>query len=177
MKTTFAKSYSDGITAQNILNAIANFERSLVTLNSPFDLWLLGNEEAIDKKQLKGYQLFKSYGCISCHQGKNVGGNMFAQMGSVGNYFEDRGTEITSADHGRFEVTGQKDDLHYFKVPSLRLAGLQSFFFHDSSVGTLREAIKIMGVYQLGRKIPENDIEYIESFINSLVGIHPLVKR
>ncbi|MCP4295029.1 MAG: cytochrome B6 [Proteobacteria bacterium] len=177
MKATFTKTYSDGITVQNILNAIADFERSLVTLNSPFDLWLLGNEEAISQKQLKGYQLFKSYGCISCHQGQNVGGNMFAQMGSVGNYFEDRGTKITSADRGRFEVTGQEADLYFFRVPSLRLAALQNYFFHDSSVSTLKEAIRIMGVYQLGRKIPDNDIEYIESFINSLVGKHPLLKR
>ncbi len=168
----FSRVYADGISRHNILDAIASFERSLVTLDSSFDRWLLGDEKAISSQELEGYQLFKSYGCISCHQVKNVVGNMYAQMGEIGNYFQDRGTKLTAADRGRFEVTGDEFDRYLFKVPSLRLAALQKFFFHDSSANTLKKAIQTMGRYQLGREIPDNDVEAIEAFIKSLVGKH-----
>ncbi|WP_428623687.1 cytochrome-c peroxidase [Sedimenticola sp.] len=177
MVSAFSQIYQDGITEQNIRDAIATFERSLITANSPFDRWLLGDETAISELELNGYLLFKDYGCTSCHQGKNVGGNMYGYMGAIGNYFSDRGDELTQADLGRYQVSGIDDDRHLFKVPSLRLAALQKFFFHDASVSKLEEAIQIMGRYQLGRKIPNEDVSAIAAFLKSLVGTHPqLVK-
>lgn len=171
--STFYGVYEDGVTEVNILNAIAAFEQTLTTTNAPFDRWLLGESSALSPLELKGYKLFKNYGCTSCHQGKNVGGNMYGYMGAVGNYFSDRGGELTIADLGRLEVTGKEQDRHLFKVPSLRLVTLQKFFFHDASTNELSKAIQIMGQYQLGRDIPKGDVTAIIAFLKSLLGEHP----
>lgn len=173
MVAAFSEIYPDGITPANIKNAIATFERSLVTADSSFDQWLRGDETALEAKALEGYRLFKDYGCVSCHQGMNVGGNMYGYMGAMGNYFADRGGKINQGDLGRFNVTGLSEDRHLFKVPSLRLVVLNAPYFHDGSAETLQEAIDIMARYQLGRKIPEQDVEAIIAFFHALVGKHP----
>jgi cytochrome c peroxidase len=172
----FAEAYPDGLNAKNIVSAIADFERSLVTVDSPFDRWLQGYESALNDSEMRGYQLFKSYGCSSCHQGRNVGGNMYAYMGAMGDYFADRGKKIVEADLGRFNVTKDESDRHLFKVPSLRLAARQTHFFHDGSQSELKEAIRVMGLYQIGRNIPDEDISDIAAFLHSLVGTHPRLK-
>lgn len=151
-----------------VREAIATFERSLVTLNSPFDRWLDGDEKALTAQQKHGYALFKSYGCASCHQGANVGGNMFARFGYYGNWFDDRGRS-TPAELGRFNVTRREADRHVFKVPSLRLVTLTAPYFHDGSVADLREAIRLMARYQLGRDIQEADLDPMIAFLGSLV--------
>jgi len=169
----FDQIYADGITENNIIDSIVEFERSLVTLNSPVDEWLRGNESALSELEIEGYQLFKSYGCIACHQGRNVGSNMYAQMGEMGDYFADRGKAETTADLGRFNITGKEWDKHYFKVPSLRLAARTPPYFHDGSVDTLEEAVLLMARYQLGRSIPDSDLKAIVAFLYALEGIHP----
>ncbi len=171
----FRALYPDGISAANVRDAIAAFERSLLTWNAPFDRWLRGDETALSPQALRGYELFRSYGCIACHQGANVGGNLYQEMGAMGDYFADRGTPITQSDLGRFNVTHQPEDRHFFKVPSLRLAVRTAPYFHDASAKTLEEAIRIMGRYQLGREIPAEDIAPIIAFLQSLVGTHPLL--
>ncbi len=173
LQKRFDNLYPDGITATNIVDLIATFERSLVTLNSPFDKWLQGDESALTEDEKEGYSLFKAYGCISCHQGKNVGGNMYAYMGTMGDYFADRGQPVTKADFGRYNVTGNEADKHLFKVPSLRLAALQKYFFHDASVSSLDEAIQVMARYQLGRQLNHSDVGKISKFLHTLVGQHP----
>lgn len=170
--TTFDQLYADGMTADTIRRAIASFERSLITMNAPFDQWLQGNPFILNNQVLSGYAAFKRYGCIACHQGRNVGGNLFQRMGAMGDYFADRGTPITEADLGRFNVTGDQDDRHYFKVPSLRLAVLTPPYFHDGTANSLEEAIEEMGRYQLGLKLSDPDIQAIIAFLHSLVGEH-----
>ena len=176
MVSAFEEVFSGGITPQAIVDAIAEFERSLVTANSPFDRWLRGDEKAINAYEIWGYNLFKNYGCISCHQGINVGGNLYAYMGAMGDYFADRGLKITQADLGRFNVTKRVNDKHFFKVPSLRLAAINPPYFHDGSVETLAEAVRVMGKYQLGREIPDEEIEAIVAFLHALVGEHHRLK-
>ncbi|MEJ2622371.1 MAG: cytochrome c peroxidase, partial [Candidatus Thiodiazotropha sp.] len=175
MVKAFDQLFSDGITGENISKASAAFEQTLVTANSRFDRWWMG-EPVLTERELHGYRLFKCYGCISCHQGANVGGNMYAYMGAKGDYFKDRNREITKADLGRYNVTGREDDKHYFKVPSLRLAAINSPYFHDGSANSLDEAIKVMGRYQLGREIADEDIGDIVAFLHSLVGEHSRFK-
>ncbi|TLS68575.1 cytochrome-c peroxidase [Mariprofundus erugo] len=159
----------NGLTADHIRNAIAEFERSLVTIDSPFDRYLRGDKNALSEQARKGYELFRSYGCISCHQGANVGGNMFQVLGIFGDYFRDRGNP-TDADLGRKAITGKASDLHKFKVPSLRLVTLTAPYFHDGSAQTLPEAIHVMVKYQLGRQISDADTALIIEFLKSLVG-------
>lgn len=166
---TFKEIYSDGITAKNIKNAIATFERSLITPNSRFDRYLRGEENAINAEEKKGYDLFKAYGCIACHQGANVGGNMFQIFGVLNNYFEKRGNP-TEADLGRYNVTGNELDKHVFKVPSLRMAAVTPPYFHDGSAETLRDAVDVMFEFQLGREAPDEDKDAIVKFLHTLVG-------
>ena len=173
---SFKSMFPDGITAQHIVAAIAEFEKSLVTPNSRFDRWLRGEDGVLTPREYKGYRLFKSYGCISCHQGVNVGGNLYAYMGAMGDYFKDRGKPITQADLGRFNVTGKEEDRHFFKVPSLRLAAINPPYFHDGSVNNLKQAVTIMGRYQLGREIPPEDAEDIVAFLQTLVGENSRLK-
>jgi len=172
----FAQAYPDGLTAANVRDAIATFERTLNTTGSPFDRYLLGDEQALTPAARRGYLLFKNFGCASCHQGAAVGGNMYQQMGALGDYFADRGA-ITKADLGRYNVTGAEQDRYVFKVPSLRLATLTAPYFHDGSVATLDEAIDVMARYQLGRSIPPEQRRDIIAFLESLVGTHPRLTR
>lgn len=168
-KSRFGTLYADGLTPVNIKDALAQFERSLITPNSRFDKFIQGNVNALTPEERTGYELFQSYGCASCHQGQNLGGNMFEKMGLMGDYFADRGN-LTEADKGRFNVTHHPDNLHEFRVPSLRNVALTAPYFHDASAATLEEAIAIMAKYQLGRPMPGPDLAAIAAFLRSLNG-------
>ena len=165
----FKKIYSDGINRANVKNAIAEFVKSLNTPNSRFDRWLKGDKSALNPQEKRGYALFKDYGCSSCHQGANVGGNMFQVFGVLNDYFKRRGN-ITDADLGRYNITGNDEDRHAFKVPSLRMAAMTAPYLHDGSAATLRDAVDAMFEFQLGREAPAKDKEAIVAFIKTLVG-------
>lgn len=161
--------YRHGIKVENIKDAIATFERTLVTPNSRFDRYLEGDTSALTAQEAEGYQLFKGYGCASCHQGANVGGNTFARLGVMRDYFTNP-RAIEPADLGRFDVTGREEDKHVFKVPGLRMAALTAPYFHDGSVKTLEQAVDVMGRYQLGVQIPTRDVALIAEFLRTLPG-------
>ncbi len=165
----FQQLYPDGIKSHTIKDAIATFERSLVT-PSHFDQYLRGNASTISEEAKKGYEHFKNYGCIACHQGINIGGNMYQYFGVMGDYFKDRGN-ITTADYGRYNVTGKEHDRFKFKVPSLRNVALTPPYFHDGSAKTLEDAVEVMAKYQLGCPILERDRQEIVQFLQSLTGI------
>jgi len=173
----FDRAYEGGLSPTAVRDAIAEFERSLVTPDSPFDRWLKGDDDALGPEAREGYRLFKDYGCAACHQGANVGGNMFHRLGAMAEtYFDERG-DLTEADLGRFNVTGDDEDRYVFKVPSLRLVTLTPPYFHDGSQETLEEAIDSMARYQLARQIDERDVDRIIRFLESLVGKHPRLDR
>lgn len=171
----FKAHYPSGLNQNNILSALEEFQKTLIT-PSRFDAYLQGKADAITAQEKRGYGLFKSYGCVSCHQGKNVGGNMFQVFGALGGYFKKRGTPITEADYGRYNVTKLESDKHVFKVPSLRNVALTAPYFHDASAKTLQDAINVMFKYQLARTAPKQDKEDIEAFLRSLTGTHSLMK-
>ena len=135
-----------------VLDAIATYERSLLTPGSRFDRWLLGEADAITPEELSGYQLFKSLGCISCHQGVNVGGNLFQR-------------------HGIFHPLGSPAPV-LLRVPSLRNVATTAPYFHDGSAPTLPEAVKLMGIAQLDRALTEPQIAAIVAFLNTLTGTY-----
>jgi cytochrome c peroxidase len=165
----FEASYADGLQPRNIQDAIATFERSLVTPNSRFDRHLRGDKSAHTADERRGWQLFKDYGCVACHQGVNMGGNMFQVFGVMGDYFARRGNP-TDADLGRYNVTKDEADRHMFKVPSLRNVALTAPYFHDGSARTLDEAVDVMFRYQLGRSAPAQDKALIVQFLRTLTG-------
>jgi cytochrome c peroxidase len=161
--------YKSEIKPEYIINAIAEYERSLFTPNSRFDQYLRGDTNAIDQDELEGYTLFKKYGCTSCHQGVNIGGNMFETFGVSGDYFSMRGN-ITEADYGRYTVTKNEADKFVFKVPSLRNVSLTAPYLHDGSAETLEEAVRIMSIYQLGRTLNNDESTKIIKFLKTLTG-------
>lgn len=166
----FRDVYPDGITVANIIDAITRYEGRLITHDAAFDRFLRGDETALDEVEKQGYQLFKDHGCVSCHQGRNVGGNLYQKFGVMRDYFENRPTAI-EADAGRFNVTQRIEDLHRFKVPSLRNVARTRPYFHDGSAKSLHEAVRIMGEFQLGYDLPEEDISRLVSFLKTLNGI------
>ena len=164
-KKLFEKIYEEGITKSTITDAIAEYEKTLVTPNAPFDKYLEGKKDAISEKQKKGYELFKSKGCISCHHGVNLGGNLYSKFGVV------ESSETSS--FGRYNVTHKKRDMYYFKVPSLRNVTMTAPYFHDGRTSDLKEAIEIMAQLQLGRHFTKEEVDNIESFLHSLKGDIP----
>jgi cytochrome c peroxidase len=168
-REAFEREYGGTISETTISDAIARFETTLLTPNAPFDRYLNGDTTAIGADAIEGYRRFSDYGCISCHQGINVGGNFFQRFGVMGDYFVDRGN-LTKSDLGRYNVTGQEEDRYVFKVPSLRNIALTAPYFHDGSITTLDEAITIMARYQLGRDLSDEDRRYIIVFLESLTG-------
>jgi cytochrome c peroxidase len=168
-KKLFLQIYNSKPTEANIKNAIVEYEKSLVTPDSKFDKYLNGDESAITEEQKKGFELFNQLGCVSCHQGENLGGNMLQKFGFFGDYFADRG-DINELDYGHFNVTKNPDDKFVFKVPSLRNVALTSPYFHDGSANTLEEAVSIMAKYQLGVELSKDDKKAIVAFLETLSG-------
>lgn len=171
----FRDVYADGVTPVNVRDAIATFERSLVTPNSRFDRWLRGEYDALTAEEQEGFRLFVDVGCVTCHQGVNVGGNLFEVLGRSNDYFKDRDSQ-KPADLGRFNVTGNEADKHKFKVPALRNIELTAPYLHDGSAATLQEVVQIMANYQTGRELAAHEVDLIVAFLRTLTGenaIHP----
>jgi cytochrome c peroxidase len=165
----FSTIYATGMDSRTIKDAIATFERSLITPDCRFDRYLRGDSHALTAAEKEGYRLFKQNGCSSCHQGVLAGGNMFEKFGVVADYFADRG-RIVQADLGRFNVTGQEEDRYAFKVPSLRNVARTAPYFHDGSAKTLKEAVSVMAKYQLGRQLSADELGLIVQFLETLTG-------
>ncbi len=164
----FQATYGGPPARPQVLDALATFERSLITPGAPFDRWLRGERDAISPQEESGYELFESYGCIACHQGVNVGGNLFQRFGIFHDPFADR--EVTAADLGRFTLTGDPKDRFVFRVPSLRNVAVTAPYFHDGSAATLEEAVAEMARSQLGRVLAPQEIDLIVRFLRTLTG-------
>src|SRR5690554_2435230 len=164
----FAKVYGTSeVIIENITDAIAVFEETLVTPNSRFDLWLKGDDDAITEQELAGYNTFKSIGCVACHNGPNAGGTSFQRMGVVEPY------QTSNPAEGRAAVTGKDADRFTFKVPTLRNVELTYPYFHDGAYWTLEEATDVMARLQLGRKLDEQEIDNVVAFLKTLTGDQP----
>ena len=157
----------DCINIDQVTEAIAEFEKTLVTPNDRFDQWLQGYTDAITEKELAGYQLFKSSGCVACHMGPAIGGTSFQKMGLVSPY------ETKNDAQGVAGVTGKDADRFKFKVPTLRNVELTYPYFHDGEAATLTEAVDIMGRLQLGRTFEKTELEQIVAFLKTLTGDQP----
>lgn len=166
----FRAVYPEGLSQTTITDAIAEFEKTLLTPDSRFDLYLRGDETALSSTELNGYELFKKYDCATCHVGKNLGGLSYEPMGLRADYFGDRGLELTNEDNGRYKETSLERDRHRFKVPGLRNVALTWPYFHDGTRATLEEAVRDMAVYQTGVSLKENEVGDITAFLYTLTG-------
>lgn len=169
LKAEFAALYPEGISGDSITDAIAEFEKTLVTPNSRFDRYLKGDATALNDQEKEGYALFKTNKCATCHVGEAMGGQSFELMGVKKDYFADRG-QVTEVDYGRFHVTKDPRDMYRFKVPTLRNVELTPPYFHDARAKTLEEAVDKMAVYQVGVQLPPADISKIAAFLRTLNG-------
>jgi cytochrome c peroxidase len=148
----FGEAYGHDPDRSSLLDAIATYERALVTPGSRFDRWLGGDATALSAEERYGYRLFKSFGCVSCHQGVNVGGNLFER-------------------HGIFQpLASPKPEI--LRVPSLRNVATTPPYFHDGSVPTLGDAVRKMGSAQLNRRLTDEQVEAIVGFLQTLTGTY-----
>lgn len=152
LRQEFEVVYGRGPDAANLVDALATFERSLITTGSRFDRWLEGDANALTAEEVDGYRLFKSLGCIACHQGMNVGGNLYQR-------------------HGIFHPLARPDPV-LLRVPSLRNVATTPPYFHDGSAPTLEIAVRQMGTAQLNSTLTDNQIQDIVAFLRTLTGLH-----
>ncbi len=146
----FREAYGREMDGPGILSAIATYERSPLTPGCRFDLWLSGDASALTPKELAGYRLFKALGCVSCHQGVNVGGNMYQR-------------------HGIFHPLASPEP-EIVRVPGLRDVAVTPPYFHDGSAATLPQAVKAMAYAQLDRVLTDDQTNDIVAFLNTLTG-------
>jgi cytochrome c peroxidase len=165
--SAFRQRYGALPSRENVLDALVTFQMSLATPNAPFDRFLNGDQAALAPAARHGLKLFMDYGCVSCHQGANVGGNMFQIFGVFGP--PDAEVLQTRSDLDK-RLSVPDGDADVFRVPSLRNVEVTAPYFHDGSVATLRKAIAVMGRSQLGRQLSPNDIADLEAFLKSLTG-------
>jgi len=158
------------ITPENWGKAIGAYVRTLVT-PAPFDAFLRGEDGALTTEAQKGLATFIQVGCATCHNGVGIGGSMYQKFGVTEDYW--RATGATMVDKGRFDVTQDPADLYVFKVASLRNVALTPPYFHDGSVATLPDAVRIMARVQLGRRLTDNEVTEIVAFLGSLTGALP----
>lgn len=167
----FEKAFGDAkVDIKRITDAMAEFERTLVTPNARFDKWLKGDKKAITAQELNGYNLFKSSGCTICHNGAQLGGQSFQKMGVVRPY------ETTNTAEGVKAISGRDQDRMTFKVPMLRNVELTYPYFHDGAVWSLEESVSIMGDLQLGKRYTEQEIKDITAFLKTLTGDRPKIE-
>lgn len=152
MRHEFEVVYGRGPDAADLIDALATFQRSLITTGSRFDRWLRGDANALTAEELDGYRLFKSLGCIACHQGANVGGNLYQR-------------------HGIFHPLGRPDP-PVLRVPSLRNVATTPPYFHDGSALTLDVAVRQMGMAQLNSTLTDDQVQSIVAFLRTLTGLH-----
>lgn len=172
-KGLFKEAYpeqSSPITYSNLRKAIAVFERTLVTPTG-FDDYLNGESRALTVAQKEGLKTFMDVGCITCHTGSMVGGNMFQKFGVHYEYWHATGSKVI--DEGRFAETKNEADKYMFKVPSLRNVEKTGPYFHDGSVTDLEQAISIMADVNLNKKLSETEVRSIATFLKSLTGELP----
>ncbi|MHC4681659.1 MAG: cytochrome c peroxidase [Planctomycetota bacterium] len=168
-KKAFEELYPEGMTEKSIRDAIAEFEKTLMTPNSRFDKYLMGEEDAINADEIRGYRTFVHTGCTSCHLGVVLGGKHFEKMGRKEDYFAER-DQIKDDDQGRYNVTKKEEDRHKFKVPTLRNLAVTYPYFHDGRTKILSEAIGMMAIYQFGEPLTVGQVKDIEKFLLTLTG-------
>ena len=166
----------DSISKDNATKAIAAYERTLITPNSPYDKYVSGDKSALTAQQVSGMNKVQELGCTGCHSGPAFNGpGMFHPFPIHSNpvyaakyHFKD--------DKGLAEVTKKSEDEHFWKVPTLRNIALTAPYFHNGAAKTLDEAVTVMGKTQLDKDLSKEEVADIVAFLNSLTGEFPKQK-
>jgi cytochrome c peroxidase len=167
------------MTADNTAKAIAAYERTLLTPNSPYDRYVKGDKAAMNDQQVKGMNTFEEVGCSTCHTGPNFSGpkmdmgtGFFMKFPTHAGSKYDAQYKLTK-DPGRFEVTKKKEDKNMWRVPTLRNIALTAPYFHNGAVPTLDEAVRVMGKVQLDKELKDDQVQDIVAFLGALTGEFP----
>ncbi|WP_236579121.1 cytochrome-c peroxidase [Hydrogenimonas urashimensis] len=169
---SFQKIYKRPPRYDDMLDAIAEFEKALYTPNCKFDRYLRKEKGArLTDHEARGYRLFKTLGCVTCHNGINVGGNSFQKFGLIIPY---RWSEKFP---DRYDITHDPKDKNVYKVPTLRNIALTAPYFHDGSAPTLKKALQKMAYHNLGFELSKKEIDAIEAFLRTLTGEKPAILR
>ena len=170
----FNEVYPEGLCEVTITDAIAEYEKTLITPNCAFDKYLKGDKDALTAEQIEGYAIFKEYNCATCHTGVNMGGLSYEMMGQRANYFQDRETNmksgLTDSDNGRWAQTQVERDRYRFKTPTLRNVALTWPYYHDGTRLTLEAAVSDMAKYELGKSFSDSEVSDVVAFLNTLTG-------
>lgn len=159
---SFQEVSTQGITSENIIKALTIYEESLITPNAPIDRYLLGDKKALSEQQQRGLSYFVNYGCATCHQGRNIGGNLYQKLGRVNEI-----PQILTLDLGKYELTKREQDRYVFKVPSLRNIADTGPYFHNGAIDNLPEAVRIMARSQLGRELSAQEVDDIVALLHA----------
>lgn len=165
----------EGLTETTVTDAIEEFEKTLITPNDKLDRYLKGDKNAMSAEELAGYQAFKANDCATCHYGKTLGGQSFELMSKYGDYFADRKQSrpdiaYNDDDNGLFGFTGKAEDMHKFKVPNLRNISKTAPYYHDGTIESLEEAVRLMFHYELGKTATDEQVASITTFLKALDG-------
>jgi cytochrome c peroxidase len=152
----------DPVTFDNYARAVGAFERTLV-VTSRFDRYVAGDDDALSDEEKRGLNKFIDLTCPSCHTGVHLGASEYKKLGLVKAWDADK-------DMGRYEVTKAEQDKQMFKVPTLRNVAKTAPYFHDGSVATLEQAVKLMATHQVGKNITDEDAKLVAAFLGSLTG-------
>ena len=172
----FQSIYPEGITQATVTDAIAEYEKTLITPNDRLDQMLKGDENALTEEEKKGLAAFMDNSCAVCHVGKTLGGQSFEALGIYEDYYaarEQSNPDIAynDDDKGLAGFTGDTADLHRFKVPGLRNISKTSPYFHDGTQATIEDAVRAMFRFELGvKEAPESDVASISAFLRTLDG-------
>lgn len=183
-KKAFAAAFGseDSVSADNAVKAIAAYERTLITPNSPYDKYVKGDKSALTEQQVRGMNSFAEVGCVSCHSGPAFNGPTLPEGTGFYQKFPGHDNGVLEAkygfskDLGRYEATKDSADMHFFKVPTLRNVALTAPYFHNGKVQTLEEAVKIMANLQLNKILTDEQAGDITAFLNGLTGEFPKIE-
>lgn len=172
----------EAVTIENAAKAIAAFERTLITTNSPFDRYARGDKKALSTLQLAGLKLVQDVGCTSCHAGANFSGpplpagtGFFQKFPTFSDNAYVERFELAK-DVGRFGVTKSETDRNMWRVPTWRNVALTAPYFHNGSVKTLDEAVRVMAKTQLNKDLADGEVTAIVAFLGSLTGPFPKIE-
>ncbi|MGB2552282.1 cytochrome-c peroxidase [Campylobacter sp. MOP51] len=156
-RSQFYAVYDEGVTFDNIVDAIAEFQKALITPNARFDQFLRGDENALSSDEKRGFELFKKVGCINCHSGRNLGANVYYNV--------------------QLDDNSVKTETGYYKVPGLRNIAKTAPYFYNGKQDNLKEAIRHVSGLQVSQDITDEEMEFIYKFLLTLSGEKPEILK
>ena len=154
-RNKFEELYEDGVSFEGIVDALVNFEKALVTPNAKFDKFISGDESVFDEEEKRGFELFKTIGCINCHSGANIGANLYYEL--------------------KFDADGNKTGR--YKVPSLRNIEKTAPYLYSGELADLKEALKMIAKMRINYDLSDEQTHALDKFLLTLSGEKPEILK